>query len=484
MSLHGKFRILLAIFGLSIVLNVLVSVWCIHIYVAQATQRFQVLLVRTRHAQDIRRILEELTAELRDRGRRTQPLHDLRYRHLAGSVAERIAELTLRDETTLSPDRAEQLEELAHGLVDAGEHYVGLLTQGQADAAETFLAETITRQFVDPLHRLLADTARTTDQALTRTSADIDRTQAKVTLLLAANAALAFLLAAAAVHLLRNWVLRPVDALKRTVEYHARGELSHRAPVPSSDELGMLAAALNRSAAALAEYQQRLVEQERLAAIGEVASSVAHNIRNPLASLRAAAQAALPDFQENDPNRARLEEMIATVDALNRWLRELLMVSQPIALQRQPVEVRAIVERVLTVMQPAIGRRGIHVAVEQNGDCRICVDAPRVEQALLAVVDNAVEASPAAGEVHIAAQSDATGEWIDLTVQDAGPGIAADVAEHIAKPYFSTKPGGTGIGLHLARRIVQAHGGTLSFNNAPAGGTMVTLRLPAANEGE
>jgi signal transduction histidine kinase len=343
---------------------------------------------------------------------------------------------------------------------------------------------------VDPLRRTLADFARGSDAALTQTSADVASKEASVTAILSVNAVIAFGLAAAGVHLVRNWVIKPVDALKAAVEIHASGDLHYRIPRYSEDELGTLSQALNRMADSLLEIRDRLVEQERLAAIGEVASSIAHNIRNPLAGIRASAQASLMATGGEDQtaaaraDRARHEQVIKTVDSLSRWLRELLMVSRPIDLERRPVAVADLVQRVLAVMQADTERRGICCDFrELDGQCWADVDAPRIEQVLLAVLDNAVEASPPDSVVTI--ESRRAGEppsWLELSVIDSGPGIKPEVQERIATPYFSTKPGGTGIGLHLARRIVQAHGGALEFHNHADGGTRVMLRLPAGQD--
>ena len=233
----------------------------------------------------------------------------------------------------------------------------------------------------------------------------------------------------------------------------------------------------------LIEIQRRLLEQERMAAIGEVTSTVAHNIRNPLAGIRASAQSSMTHLPESSEVASHQAAIVSTVDSLNRWLRELLQVSQPIELDCRPTAVADVVARVTGVLQTSAQRRGISFLVDESPAlCLARIDPPRIEQAVLTVVANALDASPTGGEVRVEIRRDTQADWILLGVSDRGPGIPPQVRDRIASPYFSTKPGGTGIGLYLAKRVVQAHGGTLEFQNNPAGGTTVTLRLPATTD--
>ena len=288
-------------------------------------------------------------------------------------------------------------------------------------------------------------------------------------------------LAAAGVYLVRSWVLSPIAKLQTAAEHHADGDLQYRIDIRRDDELGTLSREINTMAASLIEIQRRLVEQERLAAIGEVTSSVAHNIRNPLAGIRASAQSSLGELADDSPLKDPLIQIIETVDSLNRWLRELLLVSKPIELQRESVHLVELVERVLAVSQTSAQRRQIRFVLSQSPQTlEAAIDAPRVEQALLVIIDNAVEASPTGAEIRIEFSPASDPAMAEIRVIDAGTGIDPKILQQIGSAYFSTKPGGTGIGLHLARRTIQAHGGSLEFANNPTAGTTVTIRLPVA----
>jgi signal transduction histidine kinase len=136
---------------------------------------------------------------------------------------------------------------------------------------------------------------------------------------------------------------------------------------------------------------------------------------------------------------------------------------------------------ILTAQQSNAERRGVVLVYnEPDGTCHVDVDPRHVEQAIQIVVDNAVDAAPPNSQVLIEARPlPDSDRWVELSVTDAGPGIPDDVRDRITSPYFTTKPGGTGIGLHLARKAVESHGGEIRFESPEAGGTRVSLRLPA-----
>ncbi len=483
MSLRAKFRLLIAIFGISVAANVLVSVWCIDIYIANATSRFQLLMFSARDTENIRRMLDELQEELQD-AVAASSTHGLSSRADCRPLNSRIANVAAGLGEGEGSARREQLVALSAHLAEAVERLRVMLQQGMSAEAGNLLTARIVPDYLIPLRRILADVGSDNDDNLMRTSSEIAAKQAKVTVILSVNAIAAFLLAAVGVHLVRNWVLKPVADLKLAVEAHSRGELRYRISEHAADELGTLSRAVNGMADSLLDIQERLVQQERLAAIGEVAATIAHNIRNPLAGIRASAQSAMLDLPEDGENCARQRQIMETVDSLNRWVRELLMVSQPILLQRQAVEVGELVDRVFTVMGADADRRGIRLKYSRSSTTStVFVDSARIEQAILVVVANAVEASENGSEVEVAAVEDrASAGLVQLTVKDTGPEIDDDTIKRIGTPGFTTKPGGTGTGLYQAQRIVQAHGGNIVFENSADAGTRVTLRLPVGDD--
>jgi signal transduction histidine kinase len=481
MSLQNKFRFLLIVFGVSVIANMLVSVWCIRVYLDNAAGQFTAHMSSAAQTNEIRSQIDDFLSDLANYADAPGDETRRALKSTCFEIERRIRALTSGPASRSAPRQRELLLSHAAGLQLACEQYMRFVEDGAMESARRVLVEQVEQASATPMRTLLTNLAQAENVAITNTTADMEATQASVTALLSANAVAAFVLAAIGVFLVRNWVLKPVDALKTAAEEHARGNLFHRVPNPSRDELGVLSRTVNRMADSLIEIQKRLVQQERLAALGEVTSTVAHNIRNPLAGIRASAQAAMLDLDPQSDSHRRQMQIVETVDSLNQWVKRLLLVNQPLQLRCRRTPVRELVHGVLRSQQSNAERRNVRFAVGGlDDDCCVHVDAHHIEQALQVVIDNAIDASPEGGMISITADRAAGSDgWMDLRVTDQGPGIPQEVKERIASPYFTTKPGGTGIGLHLAKKAVESHGGDIQFDSGEAGGTTVTLRLPA-----
>ncbi len=480
MSLQSKFRVLLAIFGVSILANMLVSIWCIQVYLDGAVAQFRQHMDSANEIHFAHTQLNELMLDLAAYATGAYPEPASSLQHMADDVADRCVRLIRERQNDLLSDQQDRILRDAGDLRRLTGEFLRLVDAGEKDEALAVLRQHLDAECARTLREALASAARSDDWTITQTTLGITRTQSQITALLTANAIGAFLLSAIGVLLVRDWVLKPVESLAVATDEHARGNLSHRIEVHRQDELGNLSHAMNRMADSLLEIQKRLVQQERLAALGAVASIVAHNIRNPLAGIRASAQSAMNALPESGMEHQRQRQIVETVDSLNQWLKLLLLVNRPLELDRRPTPVCEMVEAVLATQQANAARRGVALRFEAAGSgCMVHVDPRHIEQAIQVLVDNALDASPPNGQVLLTAAPVADSDrWVDLSVRDQGPGIPADVRDRIAAPYFTTKPGGTGIGLHLAKKAVESHGGEIRFESPPGGGTSVTLRLP------
>ncbi|MBN1513358.1 MAG: HAMP domain-containing histidine kinase [Phycisphaerae bacterium] len=480
MSLQTKFRLLLAVFGISIMANVLVSVWCIQAYLGGAVTQFRQHMDSANEVGLTRSQLDQLMRSLAAYATdpHAEPASSLLM--AADDVANRFRRLAQQHQDDPIFSRQDWIVQSANDLRRLTKEYLLLADAGDKDRALAFHREHLEAGCAKTLGTALASAAVSDDWAITRTTLSITGTQSRVTALLSANAIGAFLLSAIGVLLVRNWVLKPVEMLAVATGEHANGNLSYRIEVRKKDELGNLSEAMNRMADSLMEIQKRLVQQERLAALGAVASIVAHNIRNPLAGIRASAQSAMNALPDNSAEYQQQRQIVETVDSLNQWIKQLLLVNRPLELHRRPTPVREMVEAVLATQRANAARRSIALRYDEpDGGCTVHVDPRHIEQAIQVLVDNALDASPTHGEVVLtAAHVPDSDRWVDLSVRDQGPGIPADVQDRIAAAYFTTKPGGTGIGLHLAKKAVESHGGEIRFDSPSGGGTSVTLRLP------
>jgi len=282
---------------------------------------------------------------------------------------------------------------------------------------------------------------------------------------------------------IRVWLVRPIQALGRATRVISTGDLGHRIPVLGRDEFGTLAASINTMAASLAENQRRLVAAERFAMVGEMSAYVAHNIRNPLASIRVTAQTELLDLAADDPGRASFQDIVTSADRLESWLGDLLRFSSPVTLERTLEDVNALVERCAELARPLLARQGLVLNLALDpGLGYVALDRNKIEQVVSAVLSNAIDASPAGSTIRIASARHPGpngSSTASVRVQDAGRGIPRERLGTVFTLFSTTKKSGTGLGLALAQKIVTAHDGTITVSSREGEGTVVEIGLPS-----
>jgi two-component system, NtrC family, sensor histidine kinase HydH len=235
---------------------------------------------------------------------------------------------------------------------------------------------------------------------------------------------------------------------------------------------------LTRRADNLIRAQQaRLVENETLAAIGQMGTAVAHGIRNPLASIRSSAELAQEFAAPGTDEPAR--DIIAEVDRMENWVRDLLSYARPAAVQPNAVSIGDLVASSVEGFMRETARRGIVVESSvPSGLPAVRADPLLLRQVLESLLSNAVEAMDKGGSIAVRVQGDPAG--IRLTVADTGPGMPPEQLSKIFKPFFTTKPKGLGVGLPMAKRIIERFDGSIDVKSKPGEGTTVDVRLPAA----
>ena len=279
--------------------------------------------------------------------------------------------------------------------------------------------------------------------------------------------------------LLARSLLRPLVALGRVADKIAAGDLRARAAGESGDEIGRLAAQINRMAADLEsrfEQIERLNETRR-----EFYRSVSHELRTPLTAIRGIAEN-LEDSASRE-QQASLLIMQTEVGRLQRLVDELLKGGEqsfsPIR-ERQPIAMRALAADVVALMQPRAGRSGVDLRYRSRTDSVISGDADRLRQALVNLLDNALKWTPAGGSVTVEVfATDSAGERaLVVSVADTGSGIPPDQQAALWERGNAGAIGGQGLGLALVREVVSAHGGEARLVGGP--GTTIELRFPLA----
>jgi signal transduction histidine kinase len=224
--------------------------------------------------------------------------------------------------------------------------------------------------------------------------------------------------------------------------------------------------------------QKRLIEAERLAAIGELSASVAHGIRNPLAGIKAAAQYAELDIPEDHPLHENIVDIITEVDKLEGRIKALLDFAKPFEPHPVPCQVSRIIDESLASLRSQISAQGIVLVTDVDASLpEVYLDYAQIEQVLLALLSNAVEAMPGGGELRVRAFLSGD-QNVCIEVADTGPGFAAEQIPALFTLFFTAKPSGTGLGLAVAKKIVELHSGKITAASELSRGSRFTIELP------
>jgi PAS domain S-box-containing protein len=244
-----------------------------------------------------------------------------------------------------------------------------------------------------------------------------------------------------------------------------------------------LVAELQRSLGELSSTQQKLISHERLAALGELAAVVAHEVRNPLGAIVNTLNALKKQATLGPDCRQLLMIIDEEASRLDAMVRNLLSYARPIHPRRLPEPLGPLLEEALTTSLRAHGdgAAAVRTAVEVDGRLgAVAVDAQLLRMALINIFTNALQAMPGGGElhVHVAPEARDGEDWVEIQIRDTGGGIPAEHLPRIFEPFFTTRAAGTGLGLAVVRRIVEAHEGAAVAFSEPGRGSTFALYLP------
>lgn len=284
-----------------------------------------------------------------------------------------------------------------------------------------------------------------------------------------------FALLALSSELLHRRFARPLSDVLASIRRISQGQLEHRVTDSGVAEIRELALGINTMSSELSASRLKLVHAEKQAMLGSLVPVVAHNIRNPLASIRATAQIidapALPaDVREG------LHDIISASDRLESWTHSLLSYLNPLQPNCQWVTLQTVVETCLGLLSARTAERELSIRrMGWDAPVRVEADVALVEQALTGLLMNAIEASPVRGQVTLAADTD--GGIVRLSIRDQGSGMAVLPSASRRLTMRSTKPQGNGLGIPFCRKVCEGHGGQLNFVGH-ADGTEVIVTLP------
>ncbi|HKQ63122.1 MAG TPA: ATP-binding protein [Candidatus Polarisedimenticolaceae bacterium] len=227
------------------------------------------------------------------------------------------------------------------------------------------------------------------------------------------------------------------------------------------------------------EMRRRLVEQERLAAVGELAAQVAHEVRNPLAGIRGACEIMVHPATDPERRRQVATELSRQIDRLSRTVTELLQFSRPVEPRPEPVDLHELLEQVCRRLLDDPQSTALEVERDySSGLPPVLADPLQLDQVFYNLVLNAAQAMEFRGTIRLRTQR--TGPRVEARVSDTGPGFRPEIAAQLFQPFFTTRAQGTGLGLAIVKRILTAHGGTIEARAAAGGGAEFCVHLPIA----
>ncbi len=289
------------------------------------------------------------------------------------------------------------------------------------------------------------------------------------------------------------WLHRSISRLRRAADAIGRGDLTERVEVHTGDEMAKLARSFNQMADRLEEtvneerrLQEQLTRSEKLAVIGELAAEVAHEVNNPLDGIQSCSRLIRRNVDDTHRVRQMLDLMDTGLYRIEMIIRRLLTLARDDRPQIAAVRLEEILNDAVMFLEPKIARREIEFT-RQFGNGRVCIRADRqqITQVMINLLLNAIDSMPEGGRLALrVSEPDRRRGRVRVEVGDTGCGIPEQERRSIFEPFFTTKePGsGTGLGLAVVARIVEAHEGTVEVDSTPGEGTTFAIELPLAEE--
>ncbi|HEV8713921.1 MAG TPA: ATP-binding protein [Candidatus Binatia bacterium] len=305
---------------------------------------------------------------------------------------------------------------------------------------------------------------------------------------------------------IRQSITQPLQTFARRIHAVGQGQFDHRLHLARHDEIGQLADEFDRMAARLQEAQHRLVTEqeeklyleralrhsEKLAALGRLASRLAHEIGTPLYVIQGRAEQLLQRGSLPEKDRGVVNVIIAQIERISRFIRQLLTLSRRPGPQLRPVSLNDVVRRVWQVVSDQRDHSGVEITLELAEELPpILGDPDQLQQVLLNLSVNALQAVGSAGRVTLSTRCDDTGSsfttgMVEAVVVDTGPGVPPEHLPYLFEPFFTTKgmANGTGLGLAISREIVLNHHGEIRVESTPGQGSRFIVSLPRAGARE
>jgi len=478
------------------------ALWSVHEETA-AMGRLQQSLARARVFAEVESSTYRKVRKVRDYLSGLDPGAKAEFQDLDAHSRSKLEEWKAAGVDPAEADLARRFEELDGQVTALAGRLFSLAEGGQRDEALRLAQDDLNGRLLPALDgTITAIYTSSRTRNVQRAFAEVEATARRTTLVLVLIVTASALFSAVFSIVVARSLARPVEQLRTIMDRVGEGDFdrAREVDVGAKDEIGGLARAFVRMAErlrraqedlrqkmdSLRETQSQLIQSEKLASLGQMAAAVAHGLRNPLASIRAATQLSLHRLPAARPLRAQLRAVIDEVDRLEKRIVHLLDFTKPAAFSPAATSIRELVEGVVGVFADKVATQGVELHLDLPASLPDAwVDAPQVEQAVLELVANALEAMPRGGSPRLAgrARGSEAGAFVELTIRNTGEAIPAHALPRVAEPFFTTKADGTGLGLSIAKRVVEQNKGQFGITSATDQGTVVTISLPAVRPG-
>lgn len=276
--------------------------------------------------------------------------------------------------------------------------------------------------------------------------------------------------------LLARRILRPIRQLDQAAALIAGESYGAQVPVHGDDELGRLALTFNAMSGSIQSAREELIRRERISTIGQLSSSIVHDLRNPLASIYGGAEMMMDGNLSPDQLQRLAGNIYRSSRVIKEMLQELVDVSRGRILAPETCRLSEIIGAAIDIQAPAAAECGVTIQAAVDSLIELPLERARMERVFLNLISNAIEAMPSGGRISISAEQ--RGESILVDVNDNGPGIPEAVRSRLFQPFVTSGKNGLGLGLALSRQTLLDHGGDLWAESNGAGGAHFRLRLP------
>jgi len=288
-----------------------------------------------------------------------------------------------------------------------------------------------------------------------------------------------------AIYIISSRYTKPIDMLNKAAIKVAQGDFSYRLNINRKDEMGKIAESFNFMIQKLQEnqvLQKRLREAEHLSAIGELSRTIAHEIRNPLNFISLSIDHIIEKLEKKEKDVDTYIRLLKTIKQeiyrVNNLITEYLEYTKPLKLNKKPVSIAELINEVISLVKVNAEKEGVRIFKDYTSNCTLNLDVDLMKSCLINIIINAIQAMKDSKVKNLFIKTEFLEDKLLIKISDTGSGIPEEIIDKIFEPLFSTKKEGLGLGLSLAKKVIEEHGGKIEISSKVGHGSEVRIYLP------